>query len=124
MAETDLKLRCWIHPSVTIPGFQVTFAAVPFVISSSKIVVDLMDEVESRFESESVLAGVPSELQISVLWNTNDHHTARNPNDALGQHFESGDTFGISGNVHASTADGSVLAAGTWCPCVRQTRLS
>merc|ERR1719382_812622 len=43
--------------------------------------------------------GKPHELQISVLWNIKDHKTALSPNDPLGKHFMSGETFGIYGDI-------------------------
>merc|ERR1719382_2269601 len=44
------------------------------------------------------------ELQINVLWNIKDHKKALNPADKLGNHFVTGDTFGVYGDIQPLTS--------------------
>jgi len=98
VAPAKLSLRVWLHPSMQVP-FKFDPAEHPFEVSPARFIVDLMDECEAAFEEASRKAGTGFELQINVLWNVKDHKKALNPSDKIGQHFASGDTFGIYGDV-------------------------
>jgi len=98
-AMTDtLKLKAWFHPSMQLP-FKLDLAANPFKVDEDMVVADLMDDCEAYFQRESKKHGSPLDLQISVLWNVKDHKKALNPNEKVSQHFASGDSFGVYGDI-------------------------
>ncbi|CAK0870717.1 unnamed protein product [Prorocentrum cordatum] len=106
-----IDLTVWLHPSMEVP-FKFNPQEHPFRVSPSMLIVDLMDECELVFETASKQAseqeGGPRgcfELQINVLWNVKDHKKALNPNDKIGDHFASGDTFGVYGDVMEAVAE-------------------
>eukprot|EP00405_Crypthecodinium_cohnii_P016168 CAMPEP_0206451876 /NCGR_PEP_ID=MMETSP0324_2-20121206/19608_1 /ASSEMBLY_ACC=CAM_ASM_000836 /TAXON_ID=2866 /ORGANISM="Crypthecodinium cohnii, Strain Seligo" /LENGTH=499 /DNA_ID=CAMNT_0053921853 /DNA_START=75 /DNA_END=1574 /DNA_ORIENTATION=- len=94
----SISLKVWFHPSMRLP-VQIDAEANPFTVPASATVVDLMDMCEEFFEKHTAEAGTPLELQINVLWNTKDHKKALNPNEKVSQHFASGDSFGVYGDV-------------------------
>lgn len=79
--------------------FKIDEAAKTFKVSPDMQIVDLMDDCEIGFQKESEKAGMPLDLQINVFWNVKDHKKALNPNDKLGQHFVSGESFGVYGDI-------------------------
>jgi len=95
----EVTLTAWLHPSMRIPFKVDTQQDFTFTVSPRIPIVDLMDECEEAFHAVSSKAGAPMELQISVLWNVKDHKTALNPRDLVGQHFVTGETFGIYGDI-------------------------
>eukprot|EP00448_Togula_jolla_P023025 CAMPEP_0170590436 /NCGR_PEP_ID=MMETSP0224-20130122/11871_1 /TAXON_ID=285029 /ORGANISM="Togula jolla, Strain CCCM 725" /LENGTH=500 /DNA_ID=CAMNT_0010914237 /DNA_START=47 /DNA_END=1549 /DNA_ORIENTATION=+ len=105
MTEADgkIKLMLWLHPSMQVP-FPFDPAEQPFFVRPDIKIVDLMDECEQAFEEISLAAGMPLELQINVLWNIKDHKRALNPHEKVGQHFQSGDTFGVYGDIAPAAA--------------------
>lgn len=100
MAEDMLTLTPWLHPSMSVP-FAFDPKANTMQVKGSSLIVDLMDEFEMVFEKAS---GMTHELQINVLWNTKDHKKALNPNEKVSQHFVTGETFGVYGDIQASSA--------------------
>jgi len=85
------------------------FAPEPFLIEAKESILGLMEAVEEEFEKQSVGNNTPYEMQINVLWNVKDHKKALNPNDALGLHFASGDTFGLYGDIIPFTPEKPVI---------------
>lgn len=69
-----------------------------FRIAPTARVYNLIDEVEKMFEQVSNQYGPILMLQINVLWNVKDAKKALNPNDKVGQHFVTGETFGVYGD--------------------------
>mmetsp|Transcript_8018 Transcript_8018/g.24242 ORF Transcript_8018/g.24242 Transcript_8018/m.24242 type:complete len:497 (-) Transcript_8018:176-1666(-) len=94
----ELNLTVWFHPSMQLP-VKIDPEAHPFKVSATNTVVELMDKCEEFFESHTREAGTPFELQINVLWNVKDHKKALNPNEKLSEHFASGDSFGVYGDL-------------------------
>eukprot|EP00419_Tripos_fusus_P087167 CAMPEP_0172844066 /NCGR_PEP_ID=MMETSP1075-20121228/31937_1 /TAXON_ID=2916 /ORGANISM="Ceratium fusus, Strain PA161109" /LENGTH=501 /DNA_ID=CAMNT_0013688441 /DNA_START=11 /DNA_END=1516 /DNA_ORIENTATION=+ len=94
----ELELLVWLHPSMQIP-FKFESKEHPFKVNPNSAIVDLMDDCEQVFEDASKKVGANMELQINVLWNVKDHKKALNPNDKVGQHFSSGETFGVYGDL-------------------------
>merc|ERR1719210_704750 len=84
--------------------FKIDAKAKPFKVTKSMKISDLMDSCEEFFVRESEAAGTPLDLQINVFWNTKDHKKALNPNDRLGQHFVSGESFGVYGDIQPMQA--------------------
>jgi len=90
--------------------FPFDAKAVPFNISTTSTVADMMEKAEEEFENASNKAGKPHELQINVLWNTKDHKKALNPNDKVSLHFATGETFGVYGDIMPSSAQKEEIA--------------
>jgi len=109
MADS-IDLTVWLHPSMEVP-FKFDPPAHPFKLAPTMMIVDLMDECELVFEMASKKASEEAggkgchELQINVLWNVKDHKKALNPNDKIGDHFASGDTFGVYGDIAEAIAE-------------------
>jgi len=101
--EEKISLSVWFHPSMQM-AVKVDAKEIPFKVKPSIQVVDLMDECEDIFETITAGLGTPLSLQINVLWNTKDHKKALNPNEKVGQHFVSGDTFGVYGDIAPAEA--------------------
>ncbi|CAK0834867.1 unnamed protein product [Prorocentrum cordatum] len=103
-ADMDLiGLKVWVHPSMQMP-FKLDPEVHLFKMEPSMLIVDLMDKLELLFEklskkSSQETGGPCHEMQINVLWNVKDHKKALNPNSKIGDHFESGDTFGVYGDI-------------------------
>merc|ERR1719221_1887295 len=58
-----------------------------------------MDCCEYVFNEQSQTVGMNLELQINVLWNIKDQNRALDPLAKVGNHFETGDTFGVYGDI-------------------------
>jgi len=94
----ELELKCWMHPTMK-PSFQLDMAAHPFRVSPSLTVMELMEKVESLIEGLGQQEGEPVQVQLQVLWNLRNQSTSLSPGEKLGNHFRSGDTFGIYGDL-------------------------
>jgi len=73
--------------------------AFPFRIPSNTTVMTLMEKVEAIVEAQGVQSGVTVQMQIQVLWNIKNAAKALSPSEALANHFQSGDSFGVYGDI-------------------------
>jgi len=94
----ELELFVWFHPSMQIP-VQFDPKAHPFKVSGNETVVDLMDKTEDFFKELTSKSEPPLDMQITVLWNIKDHKKALAQNEKIGQHFVSGESFGVYGEI-------------------------
>lgn len=68
-------------------------------ISRDSTVMQLMEKTEEMIEEASKLGGSPVQFQIQVLWNLKNSKKALSPSSCVGDHFKSGDKYGIYGDV-------------------------
>eukprot|EP00971_Amphidinium_carterae_P133769 2649828-Amphidinium_carterae.1 len=115
MASDKLVLTPWVHPSMQLP---FKFAPEPLSKPHKETILGLMEAVEEEFERQSIENDTPYELQINVLWNVKDHKKALNPNEALGLHFASGDTFGLYGDIVPFVPEKPAIPEGDKLPVV------
>lgn len=93
-----LVLHGWFHPTLKIP-FALDPKQHPFTVAPTLTVMELMEKMESLVEGLSQQEGEPIHLEIQVLWNVKNHKKALSPSDKVGDHFASGDTFGVYGDL-------------------------
>lgn len=91
-----ITIKLWVHPSMT----SVPFKFEPDItIDGNALIRDLMEKSEQAFEVTAEKQGHKLEMQINVLWNLKDQKKALNPEETVGRHFQTGDVFGIYGDV-------------------------
>jgi hypothetical protein len=121
-----IALSVWVHPSLQLP-FKLhpsidvgnsTKLTCPFEMDSTNLVNDLLQDVEDVLNKEADLArgrkgGLYLDIRLNVIWNVKDHSAALNPNSTVGDHFVSGDTSGVHGEiVESEVGDYKEVAAG------------
>lgn len=97
----DLSLVCFFHPSMKFPKpiAEIPFKEYPFSIAPDATVMELMEKVEEFVEDVCREKNEPVSFQIQVMWNTKNNKKALNPGDFVKEHFLTGDTFGIHGDI-------------------------
>jgi len=96
--KDELELLMWFHPSMQIP-IKFNPKDYPFKVSGSETILDLVDMAEDFFRALTMKSGPPFDMQISVLWNVKDHKKALAQHEKIGEHFASGDSFGVYGDI-------------------------
>jgi len=127
--EKRIALSVWVHPSLHLPfelhpsldATNSTKLTRSFEVESSKLIDDLLWDVEDVLNKEARRArcqrgGLYLDIRLNVIWNVKDHGAALDPNSTVGDHFESGDTFGVHGEIVESEVGGyKAVAAGAFC---------
>jgi G3E family GTPase len=104
--EEILDLKLFIHPYLKIP-FDLPVVNSMHISANLKL-IDLMEDTETWFDAEAKKKGVAKELQINVIWNTKEPGKALDPNFRIGDHFASGEKFGIYGDLLDPVEDESI----------------
>merc|ERR1712032_212289 len=100
----QMSLTACYHPSTCmLPPMVKEILACPFIFSPKITIADLMEDCEMLFEMVTRAAGTPLRLKISSLWHLKSCGSALSPNEQVGQHFVSGETFGIFGEISFAT---------------------
>ena len=96
--ETEIELKVWFHPDSGIP-FEFDAEVIRFKGTSSTTILEMAYDVDEFFQEYSEKAGRPMQFRIKTIWNTKDNKKAFPTTETLGMHFESGDKFGVHGEV-------------------------
>lgn len=127
-AEPDwIVLSVWVHPSLQLPfdldpsshSHDMMKLTHPVDVEPSMLIDDLLWHFEDVLNNETRYArsrrgGLELDIQLNVLWNVKDNSAALNPSSTVGDHFESGDTFGVHGMIVESEVGGyKAVAAGS-----------
>jgi len=94
----QLELFAFYHPSMQIP-FQYDWKEFPLKLRPESSVQNLLNQAEQLFEQVANQKGKEVQLEINVIWNTKDPKKALNPSNKVGDFFQSGDTFGVYGDI-------------------------
>jgi len=73
-----------------------------------------MELFEAAFETASYWK---LQVVVEILWNTKEPKKALNPNEEIGKHFSSGDTFGVHGNIRLASSSNLRFVVGTKVQC-------
>jgi len=97
MATVDFDLKIWAHPSMNLP-FQLGEDN-KISISGEATVMELMEKTEFKLENRAKEMGNPMQCQLQVVWNLKTPNKAMNPSTKVKDSLESGDTFGVHGDI-------------------------